>query len=590
MEDQPSGLAETATLGGTRTAGTGGAYLLVIEDGATRLHPLPSPGIVTIGRGPEVELRVEHASVSRRHARIVIASGELRLSDLDSHNGTRVNGVAVDRVRVLVTGDVVAVGEVLLVVHAELARTLPHTILDPRGWRQRLAEEVERAVAFGRPLAVLAIADARPELHAALRTIDVVGQDDEHQLFALLPEADPRAARQLAEVLRGALAAVSPDARFGLASCPEDATDPDNLVLCARAALGAAPPAGIATPADAARRLTFGERDVVICHPGMIRVFELLERLARADLPVLIIGETGVGKENAAYAVHHHSARRGKPFIALNCAAIPDGLVESLLFGHDKGAFTGATGARAGLFETASGGTLFLDEIGELALAVQAKLLRALETKRVTRVGETTERAVDLRVVAATHRVLEDEVRAGRFREDLFFRLGAACVHLPPLRDRRCEIPILFRELVQRAAQASGRTAPVPAPAVLRQLLAYPWPGNVRELKNIAEYLLATVDDDRIEVDDLPPQLVRDAARAAPALPPAAPAGAPMRRLADELDALERQRMVEALAASVGVKTRAAALLGMPIRTFNMKVRQYGIGTPGGVSPGKDRP
>jgi DNA-binding NtrC family response regulator len=549
--------------------------LLVVEDGSSSMFPLADPGIVTIGRAPDVELRLDHSSVSRRHARILVDRGEVRISDLDSHNGTRVNGQVLDGGRVLTTGDVVAIGEVILVVHAQLQRELGHVILDEASWRRRLAEEVERCVSFERSLAVLAITGVSGELGNALRRIDVVGRSDDSHLLALLPEADPTTALQLANVVAHAVRSTAPGARIGIASCPSDATDPDSLVMAARAAARVAPEGGVAKVGDAAERRALGEREVLVCHPAMVRVFDLLERLAGSTLPVLIIGETGVGKENAAYAVHHHSARAGKPFVALNCAAMPEPLVESQLFGHDKGAFTGATSARPGVFETASGGTLFLDELGELAPAVQAKLLRAIETQKITRVGEHHERTVDVRFVAATNRALEKEVEAGRFRQDLYFRLGAARVHLPPLRDRRCEIPILFREFVAHAAKRAGREPPAPTPLVMQLLLAHAWPGNIRELRNVADFVTASVEDDRIEPGDLPAELATTIV-ATPAPAPVDPA-APMRRLADELEEIERLRMTEALAKTGGVKTRAAALLGMPIRTFNMKFRQYGL-------------
>jgi DNA-binding NtrC family response regulator len=581
MVDDLGGVGETATLDGGSTARrAGGAYLLVVEDGKSWRFPLPDPGLVTIGRTPEVELRLEHSSVSRRHARIIVDRGELRVSDLDSHNGTRVNGELLTGGRALTTGDVVAVGEVILVVHAELQRELPHVILDDSSWRRRLAEEVERAVAFQRSLAVLAIAGAPAEIGNALRTIDVVGRAHDGLVMALLPEADPRTALELAQLVSRAVKTAAPDARVGVATCPSDATDADNLVLAASAAARVARPGEVAEAGDAVERRTLGEREVVVCHPAMVRVFDLLKRLAASDLPVLIIGETGVGKENAAYAVHHHSARHDKPFIALNCAAMPEHLVESQLFGHDKGAFTGATTVRPGVFESASGGTLFLDELAELPLPVQAKLLRVLEAKRITRVGETREREVDVRIVAATNRVLEQEVEAGRFRLDLYHRIGAAHVYLPPLRERRCEIPILFREFVAQAARRKGREPPVPSPQVMQCLLAHRWPGNVRELKYLADRLIATIEDDRIELDDLQPELSATlAALEARLRPPRVElkAAAPMRRLADELEEIERQRMAEALTNTGGVKTRAAAMLGMPIRTFNMKVKQYGL-------------
>jgi DNA-binding NtrC family response regulator len=578
MGDDPGAIAETVALEANRGARTTQAYLLVISDGSSFTHHLSSPSVVTIGRDLSAELRVDHSSVSRRHARIQVDRGEMRLSDLDSRNGTRVNGMRIDRVRALVTGDVITIGEVLLVVHAELERELSYMVLDEASWRRRLAEETERAVMFQRSLAVLSIAGGPVHLGHVLRAIDVVGQADNNELLALLPEADPVTARQLAVIVLEAVREVAPQVRIGISSCPTDATDPDNLILAARAAAGVAVAGGIATAVDAARRIELGDREVLVCHPAMASVFELLSRLARSDLPVLIVGETGVGKENAAFALHHYSERRNHPFIALNCAALPESLVESQLFGHDKGAFTGATSARAGLFETVSGGTLFLDEIGELAPAVQAKLLRALETKRITRVGETKERAIDLRIVAATHRVLEKEVADLRFREDLYFRLVAARVDLLPLRDRRCEIPMLFRAFIARAAERANRPPPQPDPQVMQCLLSYAWPGNVRELKNVADFVMATVEDDRIALSDLPPQVLKIPPVepvASPGPVAAAPLSGPMRRLADELEELERQRMLEALARTGGVKTRAAAMIGMPIRTFNMKIKQY---------------
>jgi two-component system response regulator AtoC len=566
---EPRDAAETATLDQrTRASDQGGAYLLVVEQHSSRMVPLPHPGVVNIGRTSEAELFLDHSSVSRRHARLIIDRGVVRISDLDSHNGTRVNGQRLEGGRVLVTGDVVAIGEVILVLHAELLHELAPSVLDERTWRQRLHEEVERAVSFQRPLAVLAIANAPSGFPTGLRTIDVLGTCDDN-LLALLPEATAEVAGQLAAALVHAHAGI----QIGIASCPSDATDADSLVVAARAAVRVAAPGGSARIADAVERRVFGGREVLVCHPAMVRVYDLLLRLAASNLPVLILGETGVGKENAALAVHHHSARSGKPFLAVNCASFTDSIAETELFGHDKGAFTGADTARAGLLETASTGTLFLDEIGELSLPVQAKLLRALEGQRITRVGDHRERQIDVRIVAATNRVLEREVEAGRFRQDLYYRLGGARVHLLPLRERRCEIPILFRELVAIAARRDKRPPPVASPAVIQRLLEYRWPGNVRELKHVAEVVVATIEDDRIELTDLPPELAREAdVPPSPKRPPG-----PTRRLADELEDLERTRMVEALATTGGVKTRAAALLGMPIRTFNLRVRQYGL-------------
>ena len=564
------GVSATTPLATDTARDAGEAHLLVIEANTSSVFALPAlRGIVTIGRAPEVELRVDHSSVSRKHARIVVERNGIEITDLDSHNGTRVNGAAFRGARTLVDGDVVAVGEVILVVHARRQAVIDRVVLDAASWNRRLAEEVERCTTYQRSLVVMSVQGATTNL--ALRLIDVVGRSREDELLALLPESDLAMARALATTLIGR----NPELRIGIAACPDDATDPENLVLAARGAADAAKLGAYAIATDGAKRIVMGERRVVVCHPAMIRVFELLERLASATLSVLVVGETGVGKENAAFAVHHHSARRNKPFVAINCATLHESLVESQLFGHDKGAFTGAVAARTGVFEEANGGTLFLDEIGELPLRIQAKLLRVLETGRVVRVGETHERAVDVRIVAATNRVLEHEIEAGRFRQDLYFRLGAARVHIPPLRERRCDVPILFRELVADAAKRAGRRAPEVSSSTMRALLAYAWPGNVRELKHAADFAVATIEDDRIEPEDLPPTITPSVAAATVASSPIA-AGV-MRRISDELADLERARMVEALDRTGGVKARAAALIGMPIRTFNLRVRQYGL-------------
>ena len=307
-----------------------------------------------------------------------------------------------------------------------------------------------------------------------------------------------------------------------------------------------------------------------VSDPTMVRAYQLLSRLARSDLTVMLTGETGVGKEHAAHALHRGSRRSTGPMIALNCAAIPDALVESELFGYERGAFSGAATARAGLLEQANGGTLFLDEVGELSAAAQAKLLRAIELRRVTRIGGVRDASVDIRLVAATNRTLADDVRTGRFRHDLLFRLTAACVMLPPLRERQTELRVLAQLFLDRACGQGA--ALVLSTATLDRLARYPWPGNVRELKNAMEYVAATVDHETVEPSDLPPPL-GDAAcdRPAPS------STGPFRPISHELRELERRRMVEALAATRGVQKRAAALISMPLRTFAMKVKQYGL-------------
>jgi DNA-binding NtrC family response regulator len=300
------------------------------------------------------------------------------------------------------------------------------------------------------------------------------------------------------------------------------------------------------------------------------------------ELPVLVSGETGVGKENAALALHLWSPRAAHPFVVVNCAALPESLVESELFGHEKGAFSGATSAKAGYLESAAGGTLLLDEIGEVPLTVQAKLLRAVETRRIVRVGDVRERKVDVRIVAATNRALDEEVRAGRFRQDLYFRLAAAVLHLPPLRERPLELPRLARLFLDEACRAAGRPPMSLAPAAMLLLGRHSWPGNVRELKHAMDWAAASASGDELQPEHLPERIAADAVepeRATNAPPPEPPRAVPPperspRPLNESLKEFERARIEEALAASGGNQSRAAELLGLPLRTFVYKLKQ----------------
>ena len=571
VEQTASRLARFGDDGG----GPGTAYLLVVDNDSSSIFHLPHSGAVVIGRGSEVELKVQHASVSRRHATIRIEAGILHVADLGSHNGTRVNGEPITASRTLASGDVVTCGDVVLVVHFSTPSVVARASYMEVGWRRRLAEELVRAITFKRSLGVVAIQGASAQsLGANLRLIDVIGTSDDGQVLLLLPEVDRDQAREIADK---ALALV-PTAKAGLAMCPTDACDADTILLAARAAARRASPGQVADAAESAQNIELGSRRVLVADPAMSRVFALLERLAVSELPVLVTGETGVGKENAAYAVHHWSKRSGQ-FIAVNCAAIgPESLVDAELFGYEKGAYTGAATAKAGLFESAAGGTVFLDEVGELPLAIQAKLLRALEVKKITRLGETRERTIDVRVVAATNRSLEEEVKASRFRQDLYFRLSGATVILPPLRDRQTEIPMLARAFLADACARGGRDKMTITPAAMQVLLTYSWPGNVRELRNTMEYVMAAAPDDFVEPLDLPERLGGSGTAPTTANVPTdvvADAKMSFRPVADEIKELEKRRMAEALAAAGGVKTKAAQLIDMPIRTFTLKLKQY---------------
>ncbi|APR76147.1 Response regulator of zinc sigma-54-dependent two-component system [Minicystis rosea] len=334
------------------------------------------------------------------------------------------------------------------------------------------------------------------------------------------------------------------------------------------------------------------EDGFIVRDEAMRKVHDLAARVAQGNISVLLLGETGAGKEVLAEAVHRRSPRRAAPFLRLNCAALSETLLESELFGHEKGAFTGATQAKPGLLETADGGTVFLDEVGEISAAIQVKLLRVLEERKVTRVGALTARAIDVRFVSATNRDLEAEVKRGTFRQDLYFRLGGIPLVIPPLRERRGEIEPLAHLFAGRAASQLGRPAPRIAPSALAVLEAYAWPGNVRELRNVMERAVVLAETDEITPDHLLLAGSRPASEAPAAAPePAATAtadlAAPARAalasgagLRAELDALERQRILDALSAAAGNQTQAAAALGMSRRTFIARLDEYGIPRP----------
>jgi transcriptional regulator with PAS, ATPase and Fis domain len=324
--------------------------------------------------------------------------------------------------------------------------------------------------------------------------------------------------------------------------------------------------------------------------PEVVDALDTLSRVAATDCNILITGETGTGKELFARAVHRGSPRRGAPFIAINCAAIPDALLETELFGHIKGAYTGATTTRAGRFAAANGGTIFLDEIGDLPLSAQAKLLRVLESRVVSPVGSDAEVPVDVRVVAATHRNLEDMVAAGTFRADLYFRLAVVPIHLPALRERGDDLVRIAEHCVARAAERLGRDVTGLDDSGIAALRAYAWPGNIRELAHLIERAVLLARRNTLGNRDLQIPHARKPTRAmaeiaaAPVLahgsqtsiPVAAPTGDTL-DLRSALENLEKQMIDRALDRANGNRTEAAALLGLNRTTLVEKLRKYAV-------------
>jgi two-component system response regulator PilR (NtrC family) len=307
---------------------------------------------------------------------------------------------------------------------------------------------------------------------------------------------------------------------------------------------------------------------------AMRRIFELVQRIANARTTVLLTGESGTGKERIARAIHDASDRRDKPFLVVNCGAIPETLIEAELFGHEKGAFTGAVATRLGIFREAEGGTVMLDEIGELASALQVKLLRVLQERKVRGVGAAAEVSVDVRVLAATNRNVEEDVRSGRFRQDLYYRLNVIRVEVPPLRERREDIRPLAEHFLARCAGEHNKDIRSLAPDAVRALEAYAFPGNVRELENLVERAVALATGQTIGLGDLPREVSGLVAQPLPSLVGLPEEGC---NLDDVMGEVERRLVLQALERSGGVRTQAAKLLGVTLRSLRYRLQKHAM-------------
>jgi DNA-binding NtrC family response regulator len=322
-------------------------------------------------------------------------------------------------------------------------------------------------------------------------------------------------------------------------------------------------------------RLTFESPryHIVGASPPIQKVIQIIQKVAGTDATVLVRGPSGTGKELVARAIHGNSARKDKPLVTVNCATLQENLLESELFGHERGAFTGADRAKLGLFEIAEGGTLFIDEVAEMGAAMQAKLLRVLENGHYRRLGSTQERHADVRVVAATNKPLEEEQRAGRFREDLFFRLNVISIALPPLRERREDLPLLIDHFLR--TRQVGKTPFEIDPQAMATLIRYDWPGNIRELANVLERAQILAEGHVITVDDLPENLVPSRTVPVPVEP-----GKPVVESADNLEGVERRHVMNVLKRTGGNKVHAAKALGVSRRTLYRLIEKYSLNEP----------
>ena len=543
--------------------------LVIIGEGPVLTYPLPEVGAVRIGRAPQSDLCLADSSVSRHHA-VIHVEPRLAVEDLGSGNGTFVNGrpVPPGEPAPLEPRDLVELGDTLLLVQSTRASARRWRLYTHDSFEARL-EDACAAGARARPFTVLRVrvqGEATPGAVEHALTRDLGPQDllaafapGEFEVLCVGPDR--------AEALAASMQAGLPTARVrvGVARFPRDGKSPDALLEHAsRALLGRA-----TDPGDGP----------VVEDEAMRNLYRLAERVAKGRISVLLLGETGVGKEVFAEAIHRASPRRERPYVKLNCAAISEALLESELFGHERGAFTGAEQAKPGLLEVAAGGTVFLDEVAEMSLATQAKLLRAIEQRQVLRVGGLEPRTIDARFVSATNRDPQEEIRAGRLRQDLFYRLEGVTLQIPPLRERPQEILPLARAFARRVAdELELPGVPSLSPRAAELLMAYHWPGNIRELRNVIERALLLTPHDRIDPEHLPLDKLMAAWRAAPA--PAAHVDPESAALEQALKDQERRRIEAALEAEAGNQTRAAERLGISRRTLSKKLDEFALPRP----------
>ena len=559
--------------------------LLVYHRDGVKVVPLVESRGVVVGRAWPADVVVPDLSLSRQHVKITWTGHRVDVEDLGSTNGTRIGGEVVTHAQVA-PGESIVLGAVTLSVN--VATPGQGLLRGIDGWERflrRLDDEVVRARTFGRTLSLVMIrAVGRDEAHVSrwvprvrteLRPVDHLTVYGPGSVLVLLPECPPEeAAQRTISLIAPRLG--EPPLRAGLASQPPAASGQELIDTARQAARRASESQPLERSGAAAEEEVARGRGVVVVSPKMRELYDLVRKVAASSIPVLLQGETGTGKEVLARAIHRAGPRRDGPLRSVNCGAIPATLIEGALFGHVRGAFTGADRDAPGLFEQADGGTLLLDEVGELSPPAQAALLRVLETKRVTRVGATDERPVDVRVVAATHRDLDAMVEEGAFRQDLLYRLNTMVLRIPPLRERPEEIEAIAELFLKEASRESGASVRGITPPARTLLRNYAWPGNVRELRNVIERAVVVCAGEQVGPEDLPERIRGGAAdvvtSSSVSEPP--PDDADFK---DRVRQYETQLILDALKRCGGNQTMAAKMLRMPLRTLVHKLKQYGI-------------
>jgi two-component system, NtrC family, response regulator AtoC len=572
-----------------------GFHLLVMAPDAFVAIPLPERGQVTIGRGSDSHVKLDDPLASRRHAVLRVDAGRFQVQDAGSANGIRVRDERLppESTTTVEVGEAMVIGATVLMVQQNRASVGMRRLASHTAFESRVEDECARAAVTGGAFAVVRLkldrgapwARVLPVLCRELPPPHFLASYGPSDFEALLVEVQPAEIDRLVGQTLAGLRGAGLTVRAAVSIYPTGGRSAQALLshLDGQLKPGRVDPGGLDVASG---------RD-----PKMEVALRLCARAAASSINVLILGETGVGKEVLARSLHAQSSRGKAPFLALNCAGLAETLIESELFGYERGAFTGAATAKTGLLESANGGTVFLDEIGEMPLTLQARLLRVLETREVLPVGGVKTRTIDVRFASATNRDLEADVLAGGFRRDLFFRLNGLSISIPPLRERVGEIPGLTEQFLEQACRESGRPAPRLAPPALELLLSYRWPGNIRELKNVIERAVVLCDGDVIDLGHLPVEKMRPAASVVIVAPTPAPLLSPETSVSGSVpglpgmpfldpaslsaaDQAERDRILHALKEHAGNQTAASQALGIPRRTFVARLTRYGIPRP----------
>jgi two-component system response regulator AtoC len=586
--------APTVHLSGAFSAGKSGAeatlHVTVMGPNVFATRPLPSSGSITIGRDESADVRIVDEGASRLHARLHVEAGpEIFVEDLDTKNGTfvRDSKLAANKRVPLQLGEAVTIGFTTVMVQRRRPAIQPRRFRSHGAFEELLEDACAGASSPDSRFALLRLqvdgdvpgGQVADLVTPALRDGDAIGQYAAGDYEILLLDTTAERARSIADDLAARMRAEGLVALTVVAAFPTDGRTAEALIGRSSALLRGDEDED-------------GDRNPVLKSAATREVYRLAGKAAKGQsahglINVLILGETGTGKDVLAQWIHRHSPRAKGPYMAINCGALPENLLESELFGHEKGAFTGATQTTPGLLEAAAGGTVFLDEIGDMPEKLQVRLLRTIENREITPVGRRKAQPIDVRFIAATHRDLDAAVEAKSFREDLYYRLNSMTLTLPPLRERLEEIEPLARVFL---ADASGtgrdkRRIPRISAEALSIMRTNVWRGNIRELRNVIEHALVLCEGGEITAEHLPVEKMRHArlepaasvsSRPASATPPALPTGMAL----TPAQAAERERIVQILADCAGSQTEAAKVLGIARGTLIARLERYGIPQP----------